>query len=262
MSKKPLEKKNSRENQLVESPRMSDAFIKDVLTSIAHLIPLSPITVSAIYHEYGHIIAKEKSEKRSEKLEWAYLWAAIESYSARQSSWAGLERRLMQLEKVASIHNSAIEKLEARFALSEAEEREGEGKWPAFESEELEQIVENAKSLENAGEDKALILYHIMEIETLLGKTERKARATNREYEARLAASLRDICRIHEPSELSNEQIKCFTGSLQALTEGWGELNREKVKWIRGRLLEAGLTWLPVTEKAQKVIDEAKSSVK
>ncbi len=51
---------------------------------------------------------------------------------------------------------------------------------------------------------------------------------------------------------------RLVTGSYRRM----GELNAEKVKWIRGRLLEVGLTWLPVTEKAQKVIDEAKSSVK
>ena len=260
MPKGPLAKKESKESQLVESTGMPDAFFRNVLTAFLTEDRLF-ITASALLQGYEHILSKVKSEKMSEE-ELASVFYAVAYYSTQKSSRTGLERRLKQLEKVASIHNSAIERLKAHIALTEVEEQEEEQQWPAFESEELEKIVENAKSLENAGEDKALILYNIMEIETLLGKTERKARATNREYEARLAASLRDICRIHEPSELSNEQIKCFTGSLQALTEGWGELNREKVKWIRGRLLEVGLTWLPVTEKAQKVIDEAKSSVK
>jgi len=262
MSKGPLAKKETKKSQSVESTGVSDAFTRKALRSIAKQIPFYPITVSGIFHEYKHILEKEKSEKLSEEELVSVIFYAMASYSAQKSSGAGLERRLMQLEKVASIHNSAIGRLKAHIALTEVEEQEEEQQWPAFESEELEKIVENAKSLENAGEDKALVLYHIMEIETLLGKSERKARATNREYEARLAASLRDICRIHEPSDLSDEQITCFTGSLQALTEGWGELNREKVKWIRGRLLEVGLTWLPVTEKAQKIIDEAKSSVK
>lgn len=261
MSKGPLAKKELKESQLVESTGMPDAFIRKVWRSFLTKDWLS-MRASAILQEYKHILSKGKLEKVSEEELTRVIFYAMASYSTQKSSRTGLERRLKQLEKVASIHNSAIERLEDHIALTEVEEQEEEQQWPAFESEELEKIVENAKNLENAGEDKALILYHIMEIETLLGKIERKARAINREYEARLAASLRDICRIHEPSELSDKQIKCFTGSLQALTEGWGELNREKVKWIRGRLLEVGLTWLPVTEKAQKVIDEAKSSVK
>ncbi|MBC8179757.1 hypothetical protein H8E88_01420 [candidate division KSB1 bacterium] len=258
MSKRPLAKKKSKESQLVESPGMSGAVIRNVLRSIAKQNLFSPITVLAILHEYGHILAKEKSEKLSEEELARVFFYSISSYSTQPSLRYGIERRLEQLEKATSSHDSALEIIKDRIGLIEEEEQ----KWPAYASEDFGKILENTKGLENADEDEALILYHIMEIETLLGKIERKARATNREYEARLAASLRDICRIHEPSELSNEQIKCFIGSLKALTEGWGELNREKVKWIRGRLLEVGLTWLPVTEKAQKVIDEAKSSVK
>lgn len=263
MSKGPLAKKKSKESQLVESPGMSGASIRNVLRSIAKQNLFSPITtVLAILHEYGHILAKEKSEKLSEEELARVFFYSISSYSIQQSRRYGIERRLEHLEKATSGHDSVLEIIKDRIGLIEEEEQKKEQKWPAYASEDFGKILENTKALENAGEDEALILYHIMEIETLLGKIERKARATNREYEARLAASLRDICRIHEPSELSNEQIKCFIGSLQALTEGWGELNREKVKWIRGRLLEVGLTWLPVTEKAQKVIDEAKSSVK
>ena len=208
----------------------------------------------------------EKSPKaKQEWLWWSIFYDAVESYGSLHLPRNVVERRLVELERATYSHQSAIERLEDRMELlaaEEHEEKEKEKPWPAFASEEFGKIIENSIGLEGTGEDKSLMLYHIMEIETLLGKLERKARATNREYEARLAASLRDICRIHEPSELSDKQIKCFTGSLQALIEGWGALNREKLKWIRGRLLEVGLTWLPVTEKAQKVIDEAKSSVK
>lgn len=128
---------------------------------------------------------------------------------------------------------------------------------PAYASENFEKIIENVQGLENAGDDRSQILYHIMELETLLGRVERKGRAANRKYEARLTASLRDICRVHEPSELSEEQIKCFGHCVTALVEGWGNLNREKVGWIRSRLLDVGLTWLPVTDKAVKDISEA-----
>lgn len=256
----------SKESRIIkETPKESDIAVSMVIRSLMKLLAeqgqFSNIMSSVIFHDLGYILAKEKSEKLGAESAFTYWLSAIASYHLRQSSKAGVERRFTQLERVTSLHNSAIRRLEASIAISEAEEEE-EQQWPAFTSEELGKMVENARDIENAGEDKALMIYHIMEIEALLGKIEGKARVTNREYEARLAASLRDICRIHEPAELSDEQIKCFTGSLQALAEGWGELNREKVKWIRGRLLEVGLTWLPVTEKAQKVIDEAKSSVK
>lgn len=260
MSKDPLEKKESKKSGDIRESEASDAILTShVSRVIAKQRQFSPKMISAIFqfHYLGHILAKEKSGKLSEE-ELATVFYAIASYSTQQSRRYGIERRLEQLEKATFSHDSVLEIIKDRIGLIEEEEQQ----WPAYTSEEFGKIVENTKGLENAGEDGALILYHIMEIETLLGKIERKARATNLEYEARLAASLRDICRIHEPAELSDEQIKCFTGSLQALTEGWGGLNREKVKWIRGRLLEVGLTWLPVTEKAQKVIDEAKSSVK
>lgn len=262
MSKDPLEKKESKKSSDIRESDASDAILTShVLRLIAKQRQSSPKMISAIFHEISDIIATEKKEKLSKELIWALSLVAKAVYT-QQSYGYRVERRLMQLEEVAYMHHSILKKHEALIELNEAEEQREEQQWPAYTSEEFGKIVENTKGLENADEDKEQILYHIMEIETILEKIESKARATNREYEARLSASLRDICRIHEPSELSNEQIKCFVGSLHALTEGWGELNAEKVKWIRGRLLEVGLTWLPVTEKAQKVIDEAKSSVK
>ncbi len=252
MSKGPLEKKEHRVRRITkETSKEFD--VSDLMVLVR----------SIITHDLGFILKKEISEKRGEESPFKWLLSVVmNSYRPQQSSNAGVERRLKQLEKVAYLHNSVLKKHEALIELNEAEEQREEQQWPAYTSEEFGKIVENMKGLENADEDKEQILYHIMEIETILEKIESKARATNREYEARLSASLRDICKIHEPSELSKPQIKCFTASLQALIEGWGQLNREKVKWIRGRLLEIGLTWLPVTEKAQKVIDEAKSSVK
>ena len=262
MSKDPLGKKESKKSGDIRESDASDAILtRHVLRVIAKQRQSSPKMISAIFHEISDIIAKEKTEKLSKELIWALSFFAKAVY-AKQSYGSRVERRLTQLEKVAYIHNSVLKKHEALIELNEAEEQREEQQWPTYTSEEFGKIVENTKGLENADENKEQILYHIMEIETILEKIESKARATNREYEERLSASLRDICKIHEPSELSKPQIKCFTASLQALIEGWGQLNREKVKWIRGRLLEIGLTWLPVTEKAQKVIDEAKSSVK
>jgi hypothetical protein len=191
------------------------------------------------------------------------IYGKSEKWLQERGLGAGLYTVLMSLEekKERSSISLTIGRLESDVEEPISEEQGGkEQKWPSYAIEEFEKIDENSEGLENAGEDKSQILYYIMEIEVLLERVTRKARAINREAEARLAASLRDICRIHEPSELSNEQIKCFTGSLRALIEGWGQLNREKVKWIRSRLLKAGLTWLPVTKRAEKDIAEAKKA--
>ena len=266
MAKGAISKKDSSEDRIAN--QASDSELSDIHENMhlikifaegGHLLPARRRV--AMHLAIARFFAREKSENAREELTQAF-YGTLASSPYPQWSRTGVGRRLKQLERLTSIYNLVLERLEAHTALAEAEEQEEEQQWPAFASEEFGKIVENTKGLEDAGEDKELMLYHVMEIETLLGRVERKARATNREYEARLAASLRDICRIHEPGELSDEQIKCFTASLRALTEGWDALNREKVKWIRARLLEVGLTWLPVTEKAQKVIDEAKSSAR
>lgn len=170
--------------------------------------------------------------------------------------------KLNEVDKRTLTHSSMIEKLEAAVDVRGKKEGEIEAqqKWPSYASEDFEKIAENALGLENAGDDQSQILYHIMETETLLGRIEEKARVINRKYEARLAASLRDICRVHEPKDFTKEQINCFGACLTALIEGWGKLNKEKVRWIRYQLLDVGLTWLPVTDKAVKDILEAQKA--
>lgn len=218
------------------------------------------------YYEFGLILVKELIEISCRESPWKFYFELASSlyqhWNRNLSNKVLIERRIEPLENQMSIHKLKLEKLENCATLSQAESYDEEKQWPEFKIEEFDKIVKNIKGLEEAGEDEPIKLYHFMELESLLGKVERKARLTNLKYEARLAATLRDICKIHEPSELLDEQIKCLTGSIHALIEGWGELNREKVKWVRSRILEVGLTWLPVTEKAQKVIDEAKSTVK
>ena len=176
-----------------------------------------------------------------------------------ETKWLETVGKVGELDRRTLIHSSTFEKLEADVDALKKEKREihEEQGWPWYASEDFAKIIENIRNLENAVGDKSQILYHIMELETLLGRVERKGIAANRKYEARLTASLRDICRVHEPSELSEEQIKCFKHCVTALVEGWGNLNREKVGWIRSRLLDVGLTWLPVTDKAVKDISEA-----
>lgn len=121
-------------------------------------------------------------------------------------------------------------------------------------------ILQILSDLEEAIGDLDSLLYQIVELEAALGKLEEIAREGQLKYEARLAGSLRDICRIHDPMHLSETQIKSLVASVQVLIKEWGQLNREKANWTCSKLLEVGLTWLPVTEKAQKDIADAKKS--
>lgn len=121
-------------------------------------------------------------------------------------------------------------------------------------------ILQILSDLEAAIDDLDSLLFQIVELESALGKLEEIAREGQFKYEARLAGSLRDICRIHDPMDLSETQIKSLVASVQVLIKEWGQLNREKANWTCSKLLEVGLTWLPVTEKAQKDIADAKKS--
>lgn len=215
---------------------------------------------------------KNKSEKinDTENLQIAHLeteltWEGITKAVANIHPSLGSLLREMCL-KIELTDERSLRNLRAIEAYIVEEQKkaerdiQGEPKWPSYASEDFEKIRENLMGLENAGDDKSQILYHIMEIETLLGRTEEKARVINRKYEARLAASLRDICRVHEPKDFTKEQINCFGACLTALIEGWSKLNKEKVRWIRYQLLDVGLTWLPVTDKAVKDILEAQKA--
>jgi len=98
-------------------------------------------------------------------------------------------------------------------------------------------------------------------LENFLGQLETKARSEDLEYESRLAASLRDICKIYYPSQISYEQIKYFVESTSTLMKEWGSIDRNRLKDIRRGLLDVELNWLPVTDKAVKDISEIKSKV-
>lgn len=268
MSEKTVSRKKSRETvtsqEAVAPPTHADLHSDNLL----HRALVTIYSPTSSLHDLGYAALLKETHQylESRSKQWSLMERdilnLITSWAQERSEGMGIETRLRRLERVTVGHGLVLKRLQDSISLIEPAEQDEEKRWPAFASEEFGKLVANIMGLEGADEDKSLILYHILEIEALLGKVERKARAADREYEARLAASLRDICKIHEPSELSDRQIKCFASSLQALIEGWGELNREKLKWIRGRLLEVGLTWLPVTRKAQLVIDEAKSSVK
>ena len=129
--------------------------------------------------------------------------------------------------------------------------------WATYLEEDFRSVDEHLSGLEDSCDNGQQVLYHIMELEVLLGRLEEKGVATNCEAESMLAADLRDICLVNEPADFSGDQIKCFSGAVRALITGWGKLNDEKTNWICGRLLEVGLTWLPVTKKAAADISEA-----
>ncbi len=93
-------------------------------------------------------------------------------------------------------------------------------------------------------------------LEPMLEFLEMVSRNGNLIYESRLAASLRDILRVHYIDELNYKQMRLFVSAISKLFGEWGTFTREKNNEIRTKLLEADLTWLPVTEKAEKEIEE------
>jgi len=111
----------------------------------------------------------------------------------------------------------------------------------------IEDINTNLQLLKNVNEDKTKIFH---QIEKILGHIEYHTRFEHHKNSARLAASLRDICRLHYPNELTEKQLKIFSTSINALIEKWDGLTKKEVGQIRTKLLDCGLTWIPVTEKA------------
>lgn len=184
-----------------------------------------------------------------------------EKYGRKTDLADKLFLKMDQIDKRTLLHSLALEKHEAKIERLEKGKRASvdEEVMPQYLSEDFERLRGYIENLESAGENKSKILYYLMEAEVVLGELEEKARCTDRKYEARLAASLRDICKLHEPNDISEEQISVFVASNRALMDGLGKLNREKLAWIRSELLKVGLTWLPVTEKAAKEVSKAQS---
>jgi len=178
-----------------------------------------------------------------------YKWHPAASHAVLRDLCQAYSRELREMR-----FDDGVKLLEA--TAQEAQQEETEKQWPRYAIEDLRKLVKNAKGVRESVGDASRLLFHIMEIETLLAGIEKKARATSRKYEARLAASLRDICRVHDPGSFSEDQAECLKGSVTALAEGWGKLTREKLKYVRTRLLDQGLTWLPVTEKAMADLEE------
>lgn len=164
-----------------------------------------------------------------------------------------------ELDHVVREFDIRITQLEAATGAREESEEEELHGWPKYANEDLRTVIANVEGLQGCGGQAPQMLYYIAEMEALLERIESRARTTKRKYEARLAASLRDICRVHNPSEFSQEQVDCLKGCVTALAEGWGKMTREKLNFVRARLLDRGLTWLPVTDKAAADLQEAKT---
>jgi len=108
-------------------------------------------------------------------------------------------------------------------------------------------------------EDYLNINQHFLDgLESFFEDLEKKARDENLKYERRLSASLRHMCRIYYPGKISEEQLKAFVEATHILVSEWGEMDRERLHIARTGILESGLTFLPVTNKATKEIAEYK----
>ncbi|MBN1818411.1 MAG: hypothetical protein JW828_13705 [Sedimentisphaerales bacterium] len=178
-----------------------------------------------------------------------------------RESFCGLQEDVSRGNKWRFQTARTIEYMEARIGkLESRKKRPSKLKSKAVYVDETFVKVENLlKQLEEATSDHVSMLYVFLELPIQMAKLEEEAYATNRKYEGRLAGSLRDICRIHEPNKITKMQIQRFAACVRALLDGWGKLDRDKVQYIRSRLLDVDLTWLPVTEKAEMDVVEAES---
>jgi hypothetical protein len=95
----------------------------------------------------------------------------------------------------------------------------------------------------------------------LLKTIEDQARLEGLRYEMRLAARLRDILLIHEITDITFNQIKSLTFVLNNLFESWGKMNSTNLSELSSMLLSVNLSWIPVTHKARKDIQDYKQSL-
>jgi hypothetical protein len=191
-------------------------------------------------------------------------WALGSWHPIAHENWIGrLRERAGMVEGRQSFLVATLKNLDRRVKRLEAGVEKEEqlevlqAEWPAYAIADFQELTRHAEAMRNAVGDASQVLFHTLELETLLERAEQKARNADQKYEGRLAATLRDICRVHDPGQFTEEQASCLKGSITALVEGWGRLTREKLKYVRTHLLDVGLTWLPVTDKALSDLKEA-----
>ncbi len=191
-------------------------------------------------------------------------WASGHWYRIAQRNWMDRLREMAAMVKSGQISVQAtLKNLDRRVRNLEGDVEKGEQletsqtEWPAYAVPGFQELMRNAEAMLNTVGDASQVLFYTLELETLLARAEQRARAADQKYEARLAATLRDVCRMHDPCQFTREQVDSLKGSITVLVEGWGRLTREKLKYVRTRLLDVGLTWLPVTDKALSDLKEA-----
>ncbi len=162
---------------------------------------------------------------------------------------------LERLTETSYRHSIQLDQLDARTEHLRSKGAQEERSASVF-IETLGATSKILERIESQPENRQEVLYCLMELEQHLGYLEKSARSIGKIYESRMAATLKNICKIHEPVELTEDQLKYFTAGARSFINGWGALTKEKIDYIRSSLLSQKLTWLPVTPKAEKVIEE------
>ncbi|MFA5759549.1 MAG: hypothetical protein WC942_09375 [Clostridia bacterium] len=102
---------------------------------------------------------------------------------------------------------------------------------------------------------KDLIPFYFKEITICLKKiVDETFFSENLKYQHRLADNLQDMFSVIDTTKLDETKIKFIFDVLENFVEVFWELDREKNAKILDKILSNGLTWLPVTDKAQKII--------
>jgi len=73
-------------------------------------------------------------------------------------------------------------------------------------------------------------------------------------YQNRLADNLEDMFLVTDETQLNEKQINCIFDVVNNFIENFWDLDKEKNADILGDILNNGLTWLPITNKAQNII--------
>jgi len=94
----------------------------------------------------------------------------------------------------------------------------------------------------------------IMDIAKLFKGIEYLARENNKKYEKIMAMTLKCIC--HIEYEFTSEQIKSIINCVNNFMDKWGYMNGDDLRTMRKELLQVGLTWLPITDRAREKIEK------
>ena len=92
----------------------------------------------------------------------------------------------------------------------------------------------------------------IITVEILLGDLEEILASQYKFTACRLSANLADVCTVNYVEKFDKKQLKCFCDSIRFLSDKKGIINKENANNIRMNLLKYDITWLPITDKAQK----------